>query len=165
MKNLGTLILGLILGVVATYFYFNYFNQTPIMATPPISTPRGIITAAQAQKLSDNWTDLRKSVNDSVAFNKGDNRSSWYSLDDLNSFIESVKKDHPNADGLRFYLGVDTTVGSGGYTTIFMVPTQPKEEGSNENKTLNGGGHDDITGANGLDRGDSGHPPTAAYPQ
>ncbi|RAJ17189.1 hypothetical protein [Olleya aquimaris] len=154
MKNLGTLILGLILGALAMYFYFNYFNQ-PTM-TPPILTPKGIITSAEAKELSDNWTDLRKSVNDSVAYNEADNRSSWYSLTDLNAFLAKVAKDHPNADGIRFYLGVDTSVGTGGYTTVFMVPTQAGEREE---------GHDDITGADGLDRGMTGYPPNAAYPQ
>ncbi|WGD34687.1 hypothetical protein [Olleya sp. YS] len=154
MKNLGILVLGLILGALATYFYFNSFNQTPM--TPPISTPSGIITSAEAKELSDNWTDLRKTVNDQVAYNEGDNRSSWYSISDLNSFISMVTENYPNADGLRFYLGVDKSVGEGGYTTIFMVPTQPNERGD---------GHDDITDANGLDRGLNGYPPTAAYPQ
>lgn len=155
MKNLRSLVLGLILGAAAAYFYFNNSNQPQTLSTP--STPiSGIITAQQAKDLSDNWTSLRKAVNDSVAFSDGDNRSSWYSLDDLTRFIETVKTTHPKANGLRFYLGVDTTIGTGGYTTIFMVPTEPNSKTKRNN---------DISGADGLDDGMAGYPPTAAYPQ
>ncbi len=155
MKNLGSLVFGLLIGATAAYFYFNNSNQTPPMSTPS-TPPSGIISAQDAKDLSDNWTNLRKTVNDSVAFNEGDNRSSWYSLDDLSSFIQTVKTTHPSANGLRFYLGVDTAAGSGGYTTIFMVPTELDAKTKQNN---------DISGADGLDEGDKGMPPTAAYPQ
>ena len=122
------------------------------MSTPP----RGIISAQEAEKLSENWTNLRKTANDQVACNAGDNRSSWYSLEDLTNFIDSVKTSYPNANGLRFYLGVDTSVGKGGHTTIFMVPTELNQK---KNRSY------DILKADGLDDGGVGYPPTAGYPQ
>jgi hypothetical protein len=121
--------------------------------------PNGIITSTEAKALSDEWTNLRKEANDKAQGGAGDNRSSWYSLDDLQAFINSVKEKYETANGLRFYLGVNKDAGKGnGLTTIFMVPTEPSTEDDDDLNT-------DITDADGLDRGSNGHPPIGAYPQ
>lgn len=116
-------------------------------------TPTGIISAAEAQELNDNWTNLRGRANDNAA-GKTDNRSSWYSFDDMQNFLDLIKEDNPEVNGVRFYLGVEkTATDPKGYTTIFMVPTKD-----------NDGENQDIIGARGMDRGDGGMPPGQGYP-
>ncbi|WP_299888076.1 hypothetical protein [uncultured Lacinutrix sp.] len=118
-------------------------------------TPRGIINSTEAQELNDNWTNLRQSANNSAA-GQPDNRSSWYSLQDMQDFLTLMQKENPKANGVRFYLGVETTKEDPkGLTTIFMVPTQDDGKGNNQ----------DIIGANGMDRGGNGEPPQSGYPQ
>jgi len=117
-------------------------------------TPKGIISSTEAQELNDNWSNLRESANRTAA-GKSDNRSSWYSLQDMQDFLDLVKADNPNTNGIRLYLGVETTKEDPkGLTTIFMVPTEDKE-----------GKNTDITGARAMDRGENGNPPGANYPQ
>lgn len=119
-----------------------------------MSTPKGIITATEARELNDNWTNLRKKETD-LAAGKPDNRSSWYSLQDMEDFIAVIKRENKNVNGVRFYLGVETSKADPkGYTTIFMVPTEN-----------NGGKNSDILNAKGMDMGDAGDPPSANYPQ
>jgi len=119
-----------------------------------MATPSGKISASEAKTLNDNWTTYRKAANDSAA-GQDDNRSSWYSLDDMEAFIAMIKAENPNVNGVRCYLGVETSEADPkGLTTIFMVPT---EDDRGKNK--------DISGANGMDRGDNGNPPDANYPQ
>lgn len=151
MKNILLVLVGIILGAIVSHF----FGSSQEIVTAP-APPKGIISSNDALKLSANWTDLRKVANDAVAFNGGDNRSSWYALDDVQNYIDIVRDNHPRANGLRFYLGVDTAIGAGGYTTIFMVPTELNEKTKKST---------DISGADGLDEGEVGNPPTASYPQ
>ena len=117
--------------------------------------PNGIISASEAKELNDNWTKLRAKAND-LAAGKPDNRSSWYSLEDIEAFINLIKQENKNVNGIRFYLGVQASENdSKGLTTVFMVPTE--DNGKEKNQ--------DIPGANGLDRGHNGYPPNAEYPQ
>lgn len=86
--------------------------------------PQGIISAEEAKKLSDNWTKLRTKANEAAAV-QPDNRSSWYSLDDMQNFLDFIKEKNNNVNVVRFYLGIETTKEDlKGMTTIFMVPTQ-----------------------------------------
>jgi len=115
---------------------------------------KGKITAEQAKNLNDNWTNLRASANRSAA-GQEDNRSSWYSLEDMQNFLNQIKNDNQDVNGVRFYLGVNITKQDpSGLTTIFMVPTQ-NLDGKNK----------DIKGATGMDMGNHGDPPGANYPQ
>ena len=152
MKNLLSLLIGLIIGALISYYFF---CSSGLTTPPPTTTPSGIITANEAKQLSDNWANLRKAVNDSVAYGGEDNRSSWYSIDDMKYYI-AYAQDTLGANGIRLYLGVDSSQGSGGLTTIFMVPTQfgasPKAPSI------------DISTANALDRGTNGTPPGQGYP-
>ncbi|AXO79070.1 hypothetical protein DZC78_01285 [Olleya aquimaris] len=120
-----------------------------------MSKPQGVITAKEAIELSDQWTKLRKDANDRAA-GKPDNRSSWYSLEEMETFIKMIKEENKSVNGIRFYLGVDkvSKLDQKGYTTIFMVPTEE----------INGGNHD-IIGANGMDRAGNGNPPQSGCPQ
>ena len=118
-------------------------------------TPKGIISSVDAQELSDNWTNLRAKANETAA-EKPDNRSSWYSFEDMQDFLNLIKEENENVNGVRFYLGVETTEKDvKGLTTIFMVPTENDGNGNNK----------DIPNAKGMDRGDDGNPPNAVYPQ
>lgn len=118
-----------------------------------MSTPSGKISASQAKTLSDNWTTFRKAANDTAA-GQPDNRSSWYSLEDMEAFIAMIKDENSDVNGVRCYLGVDTSESEKGMTTVFMVPTK-SDRGKNK----------DISGANGMDMGENGNPPSASYPQ
>ncbi|WP_289046120.1 hypothetical protein [uncultured Olleya sp.] len=118
-----------------------------------MSRPTGKITATEAEELNDAWTNLRKNANDTAA-GKPDNRSTWYSIEDMEAFIEMIKNENSGVNGVRCYLGVQKTdQDPQGYTTIFMVPTE-----------RNGNTNQDIIGANGMDRGDGGMPPDQGYP-
>lgn len=152
MKNLLSLLIGLIIGALISYYFF---CSSGLTTPPPTTTPAGIITANEAKQLSDNWANLRKAVNDSVAYGGEDNRSSWYSIDDMEYYV-NYAKDSLEANGIRLYLGVDTSDGIGGLTTIFMVPTKSGARPASPPK--------DISTANALDRGTGGTPPGQGYP-
>ncbi|WP_044398244.1 hypothetical protein [Lacinutrix sp. Hel_I_90] len=116
--------------------------------------PKGIITAAEAKKLSDNWKNLRASETDRAA-GQPDNCSCWYSFQDMQDFLDLIKAENPNVNGVRFYMGVKTSAGDPkGLANIFMVPTTEKD-----------GINRDIPNARGMDRGDLGDPPQSGYPQ
>lgn len=151
MKNLFSLIIGLLIGALITYYFF---SPTGMTTPPPLTMPSGIITPTEAKKLSDNWTNLRQQYVDSVAYEAEDNRSSWYSIKDMEYYV-NYAKDSLNASGIRLYLGVDTSVGPKGLTTIFLVPTE------NDKRS---GTQKDISTANGLDMGGAGVPPGQGYP-
>jgi len=152
MKNLLSLLIGLIIGALISYYFFcsSGLTTTP----PPTTIPTGIITASEARNLNDNWTSYRKAANDSVAYGGEDNRSSWYSIDDMKYYL-NYAQDSLSANGIRLYLGVNTDEGEGGLTTIFMVPTKAGRRGNPPK---------DISTANALDRGTNGTPPGQGYP-
>ena len=118
-----------------------------------MSEPTGKISATEAEVLSDAWTKLRQNANNTAA-GQEDNRSSWYSLGDMQAFIEMIKEENPTVNGVRCYLGVQADKDTPkGLTTIFMVPTEDKN-----------GKNMDIKNANGMDRGQGGIPPGIGYP-
>lgn len=71
-------------------------------------------------------------------------------------YYVNYAQDSLNANGIRLYLGVNTTFGNGGLTTIFMVPTQEGDTRSSPPK--------DISNADALDMGHNGIPPGHGYP-
>ncbi|QXP58496.1 hypothetical protein [Olleya sp. HaHaR_3_96] len=119
-----------------------------------MTKPTGIITAKEAVELSDAWTKLRQDANNTAA-GQEDNRSSWFSIDDMEAFIKMIKEENPFVNGVRCYLGVNqiSKINPNGLTTVLMVPTESK-----------GGKNQDIIDANGMDRGDAGMPPGQGYP-
>ena len=88
MKNLFSLIVGLLIGALITYYFF---SPTGMTTPPPLTMPSGIITPTEAKKLSDNWTNLRQQYVDSVAYEAEDNRSSWYSIKDMEYYVNYAK--------------------------------------------------------------------------
>ena len=131
-------------------------------------TPKEITTLTQAY-------DARYKLISKTFFSNeahGDNRSSWYSLEDLRKFLDDAEKQAGtlkyNMDGVRLYLGAHPTDGeTPGYTTLLMVPTGIPM--TSEEKMVDlpqkGGVSPDIPETNGLDHGHNGRPSSANYPQ
>ena len=167
MKNLLVLILGIIIGALAVYFYFS-LNKTDMLQ----SAPKGLITSDQAKKLDEAYNARYKLISDSIVTRDGgDNRSSWYGLNQVRHYLNHAENEAQQLgytmDGVRIYLGAHPDQnGEAGYTTMFFVPTGKahKSDASmfNFSMQLTGG---DIPGGGGLDFGTHGHPPQANYPQ
>ncbi|MEY8848628.1 hypothetical protein AB9K26_07420 [Psychroserpens sp. XS_ASV72] len=168
MKKLVLLILGFILGALAMYFYCQ--KETPIEMLPP--PPKGMITPAEATVLDKAYNERYQLISDSIVTRKGgDNRSSWYALEDVQDFLQIAQSQAKDLgytmNGVRIYLGAKPTDSQGaGYTTVFMMPTGylNTSEGNMFNFMFQGG-KNDIPGGNGLDNGEDGDPPGANYPQ
>ena len=127
-----------------------------------MSTPKGIIPSTEASKL-DKAFDSRHALISADIVKQPDNRSSWWSLADLETFIKDAKTQagtlNYDLNGFRMYLGAHEVVGGQeGYTTIFMAPTGEK---TGSGKT----GNPDIPLADALNGGAGGVPPEASYPQ
>ena len=169
MKKSIVFILGLAIGIGASYFYFNCDQKEVALA---ITKPSGIITPAQAKVLDANWTKTRKRAVDSAA-GRPDNRSSWWSLKDMRDYLnyaenQSIELGY-TMNGVRIYLGVyggKAPNGKADYTTMFLVPTGRKSvsQGSMINLALQGGAKD-ISDADAFNDGGNGVPPDSGYPQ
>ena len=176
MRKSVVLLLGILIGVGASYLYFNRevpakVSEEATMAKA-IAKPKGVITPAQAKSLNNNWTKTRKRAVDSAA-GRPDNRSSWWSLKDVRDYLNYVENQTKELgytmNGVRVYLGVyggKAPNGKADYTTMFLVPTGRKSvsQGSMINLTWQGG-NKDIPEGDALNDGDDGIPPSATYPQ
>jgi hypothetical protein len=170
MKKLILLILGFILGALAMYFYFhNDKNQDEMEETP---IPKGIINPAEITSLTQAYNPRYQAINDSIfkGTKEEDNRSSWYSLEDLQNFITLAQKQAGELgytmDGIRIYPGAHSAVdGVPGYSTFLLVPTGYLNKSEGSMLSMQKGGGDDISGGNGLNNGENGDPPGANYPQ
>ncbi|WP_179377199.1 hypothetical protein [Winogradskyella wichelsiae] len=171
MKKIASLILGIILGILAMYFYYNN-NQDMSTEQPTIKPPPGVITPEEIMTLDQAYNERYQIINDSLFKDSktGDNRSSWYKLEDIEAYLAYAKQqamENGNTlDGLRLYLGAypDNSTEEPGLTTLFFVPTgyANKSEGSFFSMQ---GGSDDLKKSDGLNIGGTGHPPSANYPQ
>lgn len=170
MKNFGLLILGIVLGASAMYFYSNGTEgESEALA---LIKPKGVITPAEAKVLNDNWTKKRANLLfDSIA-GRPDNRSAWWSVEDIQNYINYAENQTGQLgyemDGLRVYFGVypnSAPNGRANYSTVFIVPTgkKIKSEGAVLPVNLLQGGGDDIDGANPLNKGGVGVPPGTGY--
>jgi len=170
MKKLVLLILGFILGALAMYFYFhNDKNQIEMDETP---IPKGIIKPAEITKLTKAYNPRYQAINDTIfkGDEGGDNRSSWYSLEDLQNFITLAQKQSGDLgytmDGIRIYPGAHAEVdGNPGYSTFLLVPTGYLNKSEGSMLSLQKGGKGDVIGGDGLNNGDDGIPPGINYPQ
>ena len=170
MKNFGLLILGIILGALAMYFYFNNYHN--IKTEPPtINKIPGLITPEQIKTLDQAYNERYEIINDSLFKGSptGDNRSSWYKLEDIENYLAHAKQQANDngytLDGLRLYLGAHPdTPKEKGLTTLFFVPTGYKNVSEGSIFSLQDGGGD-LEDADGLNYGGKGKPPRANYPQ
>lgn len=167
MKNFLLLLVGIAIGALVMYFYFSKPD-----ADLTITAPKGLITPEQARTLDNAYNPRYKLISDSIVTRKGgDNRSSWYGLDQVRDYLtyaeNEAKESGYTMDGVRIYLGANADQnGEAGYTTMFFVPTgKPNTaDASMFNFSLQEDGGD-IPGAEGLDMGGDGQPPGASYPQ
>ena len=162
MKKFGLLVLGIIVGAAAMYFYC--CNETIEEFLPP----KGIITPEQAKVLDEAFNSRHQLISDSIV-KRPDNRSSWYSLSDMRAYLDFAESEAKGLgytmDGVRVYLGAHPDEKEVGYTTMFFIPTGTKSlsEGSMINLSLQKSG--DVIGGSGLNGGENGIPPGANYPQ
>jgi hypothetical protein len=167
MKNLLLLIFGILIGGLATYFYCCY--ESP---EEGIIAPSGIITPEEAKTLDQAFNSRHQLISDSIV-KRPDNRSSWYSLEDMRNYLDYAENETKGMgytmDGIRLYLGAYPDVkGQVGYTTMFFIPTGYQATSKGNMTFLNflaQGGKGDIPGAPGFNEGEAGHPPSANYPQ
>ncbi|WP_299122556.1 hypothetical protein [uncultured Winogradskyella sp.] len=172
MKKFGLLLLGIILGALAMYFYCSK-DVADMESGQPTVAPKGIITSNQAMVLDKAYDIKHRIINDSL-FKKstdgGDNRSSWWPIEDIQNFINHAENQAGELgytmDGLRVYLGAYPKAnGQEGLTTMFIVPTGKSNKSNGSMFPMLQGGSGDIKGADGLNFGQSGYPPGANYPQ
>jgi len=90
--------------------------------------PNGVISIKKAIALNDEWTKTRAgAMNQCISdVTSGkvtkDNRSSWWSIDDLEAYIKYAKKQtKKKVTGLRVYCGAYSDDEC--YSTSFIVPT------------------------------------------
>ena len=169
MKNVLLLLVGAIIGGLAT-FYLCPECSSEGLEPPEIIKPKGVISPKEAMTLDKAFDSRHRLISDSIV-RRPDNRSSWYSLDDMRNYLtyaeNQAKELGYTMDGVRVYLGAHKDVDSVvGYTTMFFIPTGYKNiaEGSSSFMTRPPKGND-IDGGDGLDDGGEGDPPSANYPQ
>jgi hypothetical protein len=132
MKKLSFILLGIIIGALATYFFCPRLPQTEVTETG-IVKPKGVITTAQAKELNANWTLHRKAAVDSAVQKQGrnqDDRSTWWSLEDVENYLAYAKSQSDSLGydmtGIRVYLGVygkNAGQVKKDLSTMFIVPT------------------------------------------
>lgn len=167
MKNFVMLLFGVIIGAFAMYF----FSRQPHKEIK-IATPKGLISSDQIKTLDQAYNQRHRLISDSLVKREGgDNRSSWYELNQVRNYLNyaenQAKELGYTMDGVRIYLGAHPNEnGEAGYTTLFFVPTGKlnKARASVFNFSMQSGGGD-IPGGGGLDYGNRGNPPDANYPQ
>jgi len=171
MKKTGLFILGILIGALAMYFLGSQYIEVDQMGLNPIE-PKGIISPKEAKTLDRAFNLKHSIINDSLfkEDKTGDNRSSWWSLKQIESYIAYSKKQAEDKgyilDGLRVYLGsYPSTKRETGLTTMFFIPTgyEGKSEGSLFPKLQAGSA--DIKGVDGLNFSQNGHPPGSNYQQ
>ena len=136
------------------------------------------ITSKEAIKLNQKFIDTRsKELNKIVERETGkpnekDAISSWFSLEDLEKFINDVKREGADmgktVNGLRVYFGAYSKNGNpkkDDLSTVFMVPTEAKVGASQKDGVVGEEGGNDIKELGGLNNGSQGIPPDAEYPQ
>ena len=173
MKNLLSLILGLIIGALIMYFYCSKTKDT--MSSIVITKPSGVISPKEAKTLDRAYTSRHKLISDSIV-KRPDNRSSWWSLQDMQDYLKYAENQSKELgytmDGVRVYLGAypDETIDSTatvGYTTMFIVPTSSEieQESQRGGSAFRAGDGGDVPGGDPLNDGGDGYPPPANYPQ
>ena len=168
MKKLVLVLLGIIIGLALAYFYLGKDSEGEVSTKEAMAPPRGVITEAEGIVLNNAYTPRYRLVSDSIV-RRDDNRSSWYSLQDVRDYLNYAEGQARGLGytltGVRVYLGAyPESGGQPGYTTMFLAPTGVKEtsNGSMINFALDGDG--DIPGGDPLNAGGNGEPPNGNYP-
>ena len=127
---------------------------------------KGLITSKEAKALNDEWSKTRaEAMNQCISDVTGgkvteDNRSSWWSLEDIEAYIKHAKKQAKELgyemNGIRVYCGAHSEGDC--YSTAFIVPTAAGSLGKDD-----GGIDGDIPGGDGLNRGQKDIPPGSGY--
>lgn len=166
MKQLAYFIIGLIVGLLVCKFFFQTENIKEV-TEEVIIKPKGIISPTKAIKLDKNFNKRHALIKKELGID--DNRSSWYSLTDIKNYLvyaENQAKDlGATMDGIRIYLGAYE---DNALTTMFLVPTSRtkiQKGGSSILEMFAQGESSDLKGADVLNDGGAGHPPSANYPQ
>ncbi|WP_452601180.1 hypothetical protein [Pontimicrobium sp. MEBiC06410] len=117
----------------------------------------GIKTSKEGRALDQAFNGRHAAI--SKLIGKDDNRSSWWSIEDLENYIAHAKAQAKELgytlSGIRAYEGAESDEG---YTTIFLSPT-------GRSNTERSSGKGDIPGGDILNDGVAGVPPSANYPQ
>ena len=172
MKNFGLLILGIILGALAMYFYCQNKNQNHETLEP--LAPKGLIKPSEIKTLTQAYNPRYDTISNTIfrGIEGGDNRSSWYGLEQLRTYLDfaeaEAKSNKQTMDGVRLYLAANPNKdGRPGYTTLLFVPTgyANTSEGALLNFNYKGGGSSDLQNGSGLDKGTGGQPPSSNYHQ
>ena len=167
MKNFVIFLIGALLGAILVYFIF-YKSSSMDM----VDSPKGLITPAEAKVLDQAFNSRHQLISTSIV-GRPDNRSSWYSLNDVRTYLNIAEKQATSLgytmNGVRIYLGAHQNVGTEvGYTTMFFIPTGYKTTAEGSMNLLNFmpvSGNGDIPGGDGLNGGTDGMPPSSNYPQ
>ncbi|HZW63817.1 MAG TPA: hypothetical protein VFF15_09270 [Flavobacteriaceae bacterium] len=172
MKQLGYIILGIALGILFSYLFKVGCDLEPEEPAVEIIKPRGLITPQQAIMLDTAYNKRHRLISDSIIFRPGgDNRSSWYGLEDVKNYLKYADSQATalgyTLNGLRIYAGAyETTSKFGaGYTTFFIIPTGEKNT-AKASSMVNALPIEssDIPESDGLNAGEQGNPPYANYP-
>lgn len=170
MKNLLSLLAGLIIGAALAYVFI---DRDMTMTDAQITPPKGLISPAEAKTLDQAFNLKHRIINDSLfktSTDGGDNRSSWFALSEVEAYLAYAKQQTSDLgftmDGLRIYLGsYPDSKASTGLTTMFLVPTGTKNTSQGAFFSLPQGGSPDIDGGDALNKSSNGMPPSANYPQ
>jgi len=119
-----------------------------------------LISESEAKDLCDNY-DTREASN-SVIIGKDDNRSTWFSIEDLKAYIVFVENEASaksiTVDGIRMYIGAysnsTTDPIKSKLATIFLAPTSKNSLTGKSNDVLN---------IKGMNYGNIGNPPNKKY--
>lgn len=90
--------------------------------------PAKCISVEEARKEQDEWVRTRgKDIREAEGYE--DTREFWYSLDELQEYLDYVKEKSKEQGvekpGIRFYLGAHPkTKDKKSYTTMFLAPTK-----------------------------------------
>jgi len=137
------------------------------------------ITSKEAKELNQNFIKTRGKALDKIVENetgkpkKKDAISSWFSIEELQTFINDVvaegKEKKITVDGVRIYFGAysknDEKQDKKALSTVFLVPTQPAVGSLQKDEALAVATSLDIEDIDGMNRGGVGNPPEAEYPQ
>lgn len=167
MKKFVVFLLGAAIGASAVYF--SCCKET---LEEGVVAPKGLITPDEAKTLGVAFNSRHQLISDSIV-RRPDNRSSWYSLDDMRNYLDYAEKEVDGLgykmSGVRIYLGAHaSTTNEVGYTTMFLVPTGTQSMARSGMATFNLSpppSDPDVPGGSGLDMGVGGNPPSANYPQ